>query len=301
MNLHELVNNEAFEIVVGLLTLLSVGLALILYLPNIGIEVTNSIYIFDLVVVLVLVFDFCARVKLSGKGSKYILKHWYEIPAMLPLIVLARFEDAFVIGAAVRSLRLIRLIRLLRLFRLINLFRAAEHWKLSTFVYLLLILGGTVIFGAIGIFEVEQESPGEKRTIKSIEDGLWFAFTTVTISGFGDVYPLTTAGRIIAGILSFVGLAVILGFISSIGTSFVVTKLNRSHKKQLEDTKEMVKNKINNLEQLHVNDNIDIMEKLNNLQERISLNPTAPGTCANCNNSYPAESAYCNKCGNRLE
>jgi voltage-gated potassium channel len=164
----------------------------------------------------------------------------------------------------------------------------------------LLILGGTVIFGAVGIFEVEQESPEDKRTIKSMEDGLWFAFTTVTISGFGDVYPLTTVGRIIAGILSFVGLAVILGFISSIGTSFVVSKLNRSHKKQLEETKEVVKDKINNLEQLHVNDNIDLIDKINNLQERMVLNNPTPDICVNCNNSYPAESIYCNKCGNKL-
>lgn len=151
-----------------------------------------------------LLFDFCARVSLSGQGSKYVLKHWYEIPAMLPLIVLARFEDLYIIGAALRSLRLIRLLRLLRLFRLINLFRAAEHWRLSTFFFLLLILSTSVIFGAMSIFELEQEVPARKIT--TLEDALWFAFTTVTISGFGDVYPLTTGGRIVAGILSFVGL-----------------------------------------------------------------------------------------------
>lgn len=295
MNLARIRNNDKFEILVGILTLLSVGLAFILYLPNLAIESQNAIYVFDLFVVGVLVFDFCVRTKLSDNWSRYVLRHWYEIPAMLPLIVLARFEDAFVIGAAVRSLRLIRLLRLLRL---VNLFRAAEHWNLSTFVYLLLILGGTVIFGAVGIFEVESSE--DKRTIKSMEDGLWFAFTTVTISGFGDVYPVTTPGRIIAGILSFIGLAVILGFISSIGTSFVVSKLNRSQKKQLEETKEMVKNKINNLEQLHVNDNMDLVYKLNNLQGQLTPQKTTSNICSNCNHNYPLESVYCNKCGNKV-
>ena len=140
-----------------------------------------------------------------------------------------------------------------------------------------MILGGTVIFGAVGIFEVETSE--DKRTIKTMEDGLWFAFTTVTISGFGDVYPVTTLGRIIAGILSFIGLAVILGFISSIGISFVVSKLNRNHKKQLEETKELVKNKINNLEHLHVNDNIDLVEKINNLHEQLRLQESTPSIC----------------------
>jgi voltage-gated potassium channel len=207
VNLGQLTKSNKFELLVGILTLLSVGLALILYMPGISPESQTAIYIFDLFVVGILVFDFYSRTKLSGEGSRYVLRHWYEIPAMLPLVVLARFEDAFIIGAAVRSLRLIRLLRLLRLLRLVNLFRAAEHWKLSTFVYLSLILSAAVIFGAVAIFDVEQETPKDKRTINSLEDGLWFAFTTITISGFGDVYPFSTAGRIIAGILSFIGLS----------------------------------------------------------------------------------------------
>lgn len=188
------------------------GLALILYIPDVGSDSQTAIYVFDFFVVGILVFDFCVRTKSSGQGSRYVLRHLYEIPAMFPLLMLTGFENSFAIGAAVRSLRLIRLFRLLRLFRLVNLFGAADHWKLSTLLYLSLILTATVIFGAIAIFEVEQETPIEKRTIKSLEDGIWFAFTTITISGFGDVYPLSTIGRIIAAVLSFIGLAIILGF-----------------------------------------------------------------------------------------
>jgi hypothetical protein len=122
VDLAQIRKNNKFEVLVGILTLLSVGLAFILYLPNIAIESQNAIYVFDSFVVAVLVFDFCVRTKLSDNWSRYVLRHWYEIPAMLPLIVLTRFEDVFVIGAAVRSLRLIRLLRLMRL---VNLFRAA--------------------------------------------------------------------------------------------------------------------------------------------------------------------------------
>ncbi len=295
--LREIVDSNKFELLVGILTLLSVGLALILYMPAIDSQSQNAIYIFDLFVVVVLVFDFCARTKMSGKGFRYVIKHWYEIPAMLPLIVLAKFEDAFIIGAAVRSLRLIRLLRLMRLFRLVNLFRAAEYWRLSTIVYLSLILSATVIIGAVAIFEVEQETPGNKRTINTLEDALWFAFTTTTISGFGDVYPFTTAGRVIAGILSFIGLAIILGFISNVGTSFVVTKLSKNQKKQNEETKELVKNKINNLKQLHVNDNIDLVDKINSLLEQLKLQKSTSLSCINCNHNYPHDSVYCNNCG----
>ena len=297
MNLEQLTNNNKFELLVGILTLLSVGLAFIVYIPDIGSESQIAIYIFDLFIVAVLAFDFSARTKLSGQGARYILRHSYEIPAMLPLILFASFENAFVIGAAARSLRLIRL---LRLFRLVNLFRAAEHWKLSTLVYLSIILSATVVFGAIAIYEVEQDAPYEKRTINSLDDALWFAFTTITISGFGDVYPFTTMGRIIAAIISFIGLALILGFISNIGTSFIISKLSKNHKKQLDETKEMVKNKMNTLEQLQVNDNIDLVDKIKNLEEQLNSQKYSSSMCTNCKINVPLESIYCYKCGSKI-
>ena len=208
----------------GILTLSSVVLALILYIPEIILSKSQiiSIYIFDMMVVAVLVLDFCVRTKQSGNAPRYVLRHFYEIPAMLPLVVLGFFEDPLIIGAAVRSIRLLRLLRLMRLFRLVNLFRTAEHWRLSTFIYLALILASAVIFGAVAILAVEDENPN----ITDFEDAIWFAITTITISGFGDVYPLSTAGRIIAAILSFVGLAIILGFISNVGASLVVSRLS---------------------------------------------------------------------------
>jgi len=49
VNLSQLTENDAFEIAVGRLTLLSVGLALVLYMPNNSTEAQNIIYVFDLV------------------------------------------------------------------------------------------------------------------------------------------------------------------------------------------------------------------------------------------------------------
>ena len=122
----------------GLLTLSSVVLAVLFYIPGIQLsnDQVNAIYIFDLGVVAVLAFDFYIRTKFSKDRTRYIVGHCYEIPAMIPLIVFALFEDPLFLGAAVRSIRFIRLLRLIRLFRLANLFRTAHHWKLNTFLYL---------------------------------------------------------------------------------------------------------------------------------------------------------------------
>jgi voltage-gated potassium channel len=91
-----------------------------------------------------------------------------------------------------------------------------------------------------------------------------------------------------------------MGFISNIGTSFIISKLSKNHKKQLDETKEMVKNKMNTLEQLQVNDNIDLVEKIKNLEEQLNSQKYSSRMCTNCKINVPLESLYCHKCGNKL-
>ena len=242
-------------------------------------------------------FDFCVRVKLSKEGFRYALRHSYEIPAMIPLIVFALFEDPLFLGAAVRSIRFVRLLRLVRLFRLANLFRFAQHWKLSSFVYLIIILIATVTFGAIAILSVEENN----ENIQDFEDALWFAVTTLTISGFGDVFPTTTPGRIIATILSFIGLGIILGFISNVGSALISSRLGKTQKRLHDETKELIRNKIDNLEQLHEDDIAELISIINSLYQRIkSVNNLPKKFCSNCANNFPLDSIYCNKCGNKI-
>jgi voltage-gated potassium channel len=297
--LQSISSSQKFELFVGLLTLSSVILALVFYIPGFELSSTqiNAIYIFDLFVCVVLAFDFCVRVKVSKNGIRYVIRHCYEIPAMIPLIVFALFEDPLFLGAAVRSIRFIRLLRLVRLFRLANLFRAAEHWKLSTFLYLVIILAASVIFGAIAIIIVEEEN---NKNIQDFEDALWFAVTTITISGFGDVVPVTTSGRIIATVLSFIGLAIILGFLANVGSGLISSRLNKKQKILNEEAKASVIRKINSLEQLHEEEFTELISVINGLHEQSRTIKNSVCVCSNCNNNYPVESIYCNKCGQKV-
>ena len=290
--------SRKFEIFVGLLTLSSVILALVLYIPGFELSSsqTNAIYIFDLFVVVVLAFDFSVRVKASKNGPRYALKHCYEIPAMIPLIVFALFEDPLILGAAVRSIRFVRLLRLVRLFRLVNLFRAAEHWKLSTFLYLVIILAASVIFGAIAIMAVEENN----EKITDLDDALWFAVTTITISGFGDVVPMTTPGRIVAIILSFIGLGIILGFIANVGSGLITSRLNKRQNVLNEESKASIIRKINSLEQLQEEEFTELISLISGLREQSRTIKNSVCVCSKCNNSYPIESIYCNKCGQKI-
>jgi voltage-gated potassium channel len=277
-----------------LLTLISVVLALLLY-TEIDPSSTQAytIYIFDLFVVAVLAFDFYVRTKVSDDRFRYAILHSYEIPAMIPLLIFAWFEDPLILGAAVRSLRFIRLFRLIRL---ANLIRIAEHWRVSTFVYLVIISAATIIFGAIAIFIVEENN----ENIKDFGDAVWLSVTTLTISGYGDVYPVTPQGRIIATVLSFVGLAIILGFISNVGSALIESRIANNQKRLSEETKSPIIDKNNNLERLDEDEFRELVSILTGLHQQGKTIRNSDSMCSSCKNKLPVESVYCNKCGQKV-
>ena len=94
----------------------------------------------------------------------------------------------------------------------------------------------TLFFGyiaAIQITIVERSSPS--GNIKNFGDGLWWAFTTITTVGYGDRYPTTTEGRVLAVCLMVLGIS-LLGVISAtIAAWFVRLMQNEEQSKKSTD------------------------------------------------------------------
>lgn len=107
--------NTKLEYFVAGITLISVIVIMYVYLAQPTGITLNIIYAFDLIVVIILAFEFYYRMKESKEGAKFILKHAYELPAMIPLVVFGIFESESAVNVALRGLRLIRLFRLINL------------------------------------------------------------------------------------------------------------------------------------------------------------------------------------------
>ena len=281
------------EIILSTMTVISVAVTIIFYVGGLSSDQTNAVYIFDSIVTIILIYDYCDRLKKSKNKKKFLVEHIYEIPALLPLILFNFMEYEASVAALLRAMRIIRLFRLLRLLRLINLFKMAKFMKASGFIYLVILLVVSIIFGAIGILVVEEESPNS--TIKNFGDALWFSTTTITISGFGDVVPSTMEGRIISSILIIVGLTTILGFISSFGATVVQRRLNK--KIVAHDLKKSIKDRIDILEDIHDTEVESLISEIRFLHKKIY---DGRELCVKCGVIYPDESLYCNKCGNKI-
>lgn len=59
------------------------------------------------------------------------------------------------------------------------------------------------------MLQVLVEGPAQPEAIRSVFDGLWWALVTLTTMGYGDVYPITTGGKIFTSIIVMIGLGIV--------------------------------------------------------------------------------------------
>jgi len=71
-----------------------------------------------------------------------------------------------------------------------------------------LLLTFVVMAAVLGFMIVPIESVSGTANIRSLSDGLWWSITTMTGVGFGDVYPVTTWGRVLGAVLEVLGVVV---------------------------------------------------------------------------------------------
>jgi voltage-gated potassium channel len=79
-----------------------------------------------------------------------------------------------------------------------------------------------VFVGALAVLDVEQSAPDAK--IVTFGDALWWAMTTITTVGYGDMYPVTPIGRMVAAALMMSGIAV-LGVVTASIASWLVQRV----------------------------------------------------------------------------
>ncbi|MFC9605424.1 potassium channel family protein [Streptomyces niveus] len=89
-------------------------------------------------------------------------------------------------------------------------------------VVLVLLIGSWII--------VPFESSAPRATITSFPLALWWSVETATTVGYGDLYPVTVAGRVIAGIVMLVGISVFSIVTASLATWFVGSAARRARR-----------------------------------------------------------------------
>ena len=211
-------------LVVAIVALLLAVLETFVHVPPGVVSVLRTV---DTLSCLIFLADVFVRWHRENYAANYWRWAWLDILASIP------FEPAF------RSLQAIRIYRFIRLIRVLK--------KLSTLTSgtslneKLLALPGVamvmVLFSTMLIVEGERSAPD--ATIKTGGDALWWALTTVTTVGYGDTFPVTGEGRLIASVLMLVGIA-LFGSMSAIVTSkLILPKETRDHEELRKEIRDL--------------------------------------------------------------
>lgn len=161
--------------------------------------------------------EFVARFIVAPERSRFARRSWVD----LLIIVLS---PPFGVPESFQGLRAVRALRILRLVRALAFLsigiktsrRALRHRK---FHYVLVVTAGMMLLGAAGLYLVER---GQNEALRSFWDALWWAISTTTTVGYGDVYPTTGEGRAIAVLLMLTGIGVIGVFTATIASLFMI-------------------------------------------------------------------------------
>lgn len=168
-------------------------------------------FVTDLIVTVLFIADYLFRWVTAdfklGRGAKSFLIYPFTPMAIIDLLSILPFflpiNDGF------KALRLLRLIRALRAIRFI---RESRSFNIVVKVLereknLLFSVGaiavGYVFVCALVVFNVEPDA------FESFFDAVYWACVSLTTVGYGDLYPVTTAGRVVTMISSLVGVALI--------------------------------------------------------------------------------------------
>ena len=163
----------------------------------------------NLVIWTVFIVDYVLQIFLSNKKWKFILSH----PIELLLVILPFFRP-------------------LRALRLLVIFERLFQGYINRFtIRLSLYVGGSatiiLLLGAAAIYDAEAGLSTAKITTP--EEAIWWAFVTVTTVGYGDYYPVTTIGRLIAVALMLTGIAVV-GTVTASVAAYIVARVQQEHK-----------------------------------------------------------------------
>jgi len=178
----------------------------------------GGFHVFELFSVGVFSVEYLMRAWVAPENPRYAgMSAWSArlryLVSPIALIDLAAILPAYLSMFFHIDLRYLRLLRLLRLLKLTHYFRGlgifitvvqSEARTLASGVFTMAIL---VVVAASLMYGLEHEVQPE--SFATIGHSLWWAVVTMTTVGYGDVYPITAAGRMLAAVIMLLGVGIV--------------------------------------------------------------------------------------------
>ena len=188
----------------------------------------EALFVADASLSLLFLAEYIFRIASAEDKRAYVTSFYgiIDLVAIFPILV-----------HAVSSARVVRLLRVLRIVRLLKIKRyndALDRYRRA----LKLIAAEAVLFTGVAfvfiigfafmIYEFEHEA--QPDVYRNIFDSIWWAVISLTSIGYGDVYPITNAGRMLTLAMVLTGMGIV-----AVPTALLASALGRVGSGEVED------------------------------------------------------------------
>lgn len=228
-NLYEIIfeadtfEGKLFDIILLIAIAGSIIIVILESVHGIRVKIGEHLRIIEWTFTILFTIEYILRIIAVRKSSIYIFSFYgiVDFVAIIPTYL------AFVFAGA-QSLMILRALRLLRIFRVFKMGRYISEAKLlalalqasfrKILVFLFVVLVLVLILGSL-MYLIE----GEERGFSSIPISIYWAIVTLTTVGYGDIVPLTVAGKFLANFTMILGYAII-----AVPTGIVTVEMART-------------------------------------------------------------------------
>jgi voltage-gated potassium channel len=221
---------KIFDALLTFLIVVNVGTVVLESVEMIRHELARDLLAFEHLATAIFAVEYLLRlwacVDFSGKRHAHPLwgrlRYAASFFAMVDLIAVLPAIIGLLGAADLRVLRLLRLLRMLKLIRhstTFGLLAAVMREEVRSVVALLFVLFLTVTISGSLMYMLEGEE--QPAVFTSIPVAMWWAIETLTTVGYGDLVPVSVAGRILGGVVSIIGIGTLALFSGLITVGFI--------------------------------------------------------------------------------
>lgn len=204
---------KIYNVVICLLALISVIFAVC----DIWRGLPPAARVIDWIIYFIFVADYVVRFFLAKKKSTFFRENILDLAAIIPFNSMFRIFRALKIARPARLAKMSRVAKAARFASVSargarGLKRAHAFLNTNGLKYVIFLALITILAASAGMMYFEK---------MTFRDALWWSFVTAATVGYGDLSPVTQAGRITAAVLMIIGIGLISSLTSAITSFFM--------------------------------------------------------------------------------